>query len=110
MHLEWFICAHGDKFSCCLAAIQVAWVCHFKTLINRVGKAFCYGHKKNHPAVVFMARLRIALFTGQEFLQFIALHFDVSAFRACFFAMLKNVVERVQYGSPTRCFRQCLNS
>ncbi|KJJ58674.1 hypothetical protein VC77_00205 [Vibrio cholerae] len=51
VHLEWFICAHGDKFSCCLAAIQVAWVCHFKTLINRVGKAFCYGHK-NHPAVV----------------------------------------------------------
>ncbi|EGR2449061.1 hypothetical protein DYC03_12565 [Vibrio cholerae] len=44
--LEWFICAHGDKFSCCLAAIQVAWVCHFKTLINRAGKAFWDGHKK----------------------------------------------------------------
>ncbi|OEC18415.1 hypothetical protein BFX21_03230 [Vibrio cholerae] len=46
MCLEWFICAHGDKFSCCLAVIQVAWVGHFKTLINRAGKAFCYGHKK----------------------------------------------------------------
>ncbi|TLE20534.1 hypothetical protein D2924_11535 [Vibrio cholerae] len=46
MCLEWFICAHGDKFSCCLAAIQVAWVCHFKTLINRVGKTFWDGHKK----------------------------------------------------------------
>ncbi|TXX86994.1 hypothetical protein FXE53_16410 [Vibrio cholerae] len=52
MCLEWFICAHGDKFSCCPAAIQVAWVCHFKTLINRAGKAFCYGHKKTTLAEV----------------------------------------------------------
>ncbi|RBM66143.1 hypothetical protein DLR72_12210 [Vibrio paracholerae] len=46
MCLERFICAHGDKFCCCPAAIQVAWVCHFKTLINRAGKTFCNGHKK----------------------------------------------------------------
>ncbi len=47
---------------------------------------------------------------SEQSLQFVALCFDVSTFRALFFTVFKNKLNRTQNRSPARCFRQSFDT